>query len=131
MEATDRRRLCGPSSQTVLVWLQDVASQLGYEANKLALLFSWCAPQPLRSAFYSKHNVRLFVRYHGSDSLFRDGQGNYHCTKAKRTKETKDWEQYRRLRNLVTIEMRRSKLQYFEAVSEKAAKNPIGRHGRN
>ena len=32
--------------------------------------------------------------------------GNYHCTKAKVTKKPKDWEQYKKSRNLVTLEIK-------------------------
>lgn len=48
----------------------------------------------------------------------------HYCKKAKKTKASDDWEQYKRLRNLVTLEMRRSKLQYFEGVNMEANKNP-------
>ena len=50
--------------------------------------------------------------------------GNYHCTKAKKTKKSKGWEQYKRLRNLVTLEMRRSKLQYSEELDRSGWKLP-------
>ena len=49
---------------------------------------------------------------------------NYHCTKAKRTRKAEDWEKYRLLRNRVTMMIRKSKLQHFEDVSERATKNP-------
>ena len=49
---------------------------------------------------------------------------NYHCTKAKRTRKAEDWEKYRLLRNRVTMMIRKSKLQHFEEVSERATKNP-------
>lgn len=50
---------------------------------------------------------------------------NYYCTKAKKSGNQEDWNQYRRLRNLVTWELncKKAKLQYFEKVSEKSARN--------
>ena len=48
---------------------------------------------------------------------------NYHCTKAKRTKDT-DWEKYKKLRNLVTMKMKKAKLQYFEIINGMAGRNP-------
>ena len=46
------------------------------------------------------------------------------CKKAKKTKQAEDWEHYRNLRNTVTTEMRKAKLQFFERVSKEAKTNP-------
>ena len=45
-------------------------------------------------------------------------------TKAKENKLEGDWEQYRKLRNLVTCEFRKAKRPYFEKVSEYSRKDP-------
>ena len=51
---------------------------------------------------------------------------NYHCKKAKRTKIGTDWEQYKKLRKLVIMKMKKAKLQYFEKINE-----TLGRCGRS
>ena len=48
----------------------------------------------------------------------------YYCTKAKKSKKVEDWEQYRRLRNRVTWELKKAKLQYFDDLSHQASGNP-------
>jgi len=42
---------------------------------------------------------------------------NYYHTMAKKSRNSNDWEQYWKLRNLVTSEMRKAKLQFFENLS--------------
>ena len=47
---------------------------------------------------------------------------NYHRTKARNSKRAEDWMQYRKLRNLVTWELKKAKLKYFESVSRQSTK---------
>ena len=62
----------------------------------------------------------------GSDVRILMRARNYYCAKAKKTKKEEDWKQYRKLKNRVTWELKRSKLQYFEALSEQSS----GNHGK-
>ena len=39
---------------------------------------------------------------------------NYHCTKARKSKRAEDWMQYRKLRNLVTRELKKAKLKFLK-----------------
>ena len=48
---------------------------------------------------------------------------NYHCKKAKKTGSEEDWKHYKELRNKVTLELRKAKLQYFRALSESQSAN--------
>ena len=48
----------------------------------------------------------------------------FQLKRAKRAKQTEDWECYKKLRNTVTKEMRKAKLQFFERVSGDARSNP-------
>ena len=48
---------------------------------------------------------------------------NYHCKKAKKTGSEEDWKHYKELRNKVTLELRKAKLQYFRALSESQSSN--------
>ncbi len=49
---------------------------------------------------------------------------SYYRTKARKSKKVEDWEQYRKLRNQVTWELKNAKLQYFEKLSEQSSRNP-------
>ena len=48
---------------------------------------------------------------------------NYHCKKAKKTGSEEDWKHYKELRNKVTLELKKAKLQYFWALSESQSSN--------
>ena len=49
---------------------------------------------------------------------------NYYCTKAKKSRNQDDWKQYRKLRNLVTWELKKAKTQFFERMSDHSFRNP-------
>ncbi len=49
---------------------------------------------------------------------------SYYRTKARKSKKVEDWEQYRKLRNQVTWELKNAKLLYFEKLSEQSSRNP-------
>ena len=48
---------------------------------------------------------------------------NYHCCKAKKTGKEDDWQQYKKLKRLVTVSLRREKLSYFQALSGQTGNN--------
>ena len=48
---------------------------------------------------------------------------NYHCNKVKKSGSEEDWKHYKELRNQVTQELRKEKLQYFQALSEQPSNN--------
>ena len=49
---------------------------------------------------------------------------NYYCTKSKKSRNQDDWKQYRKLRNLVTWELKKAKTQFFERMSDHSLRNP-------
>ena len=49
---------------------------------------------------------------------------NYHCTKAKRTKKDIDWKKYKKLRNLVTMNIKNAKQQHFDMINGMAGRKP-------
>ena len=48
---------------------------------------------------------------------------SHYCTKAKKSGNVEDWEQYKRLRNQVTQGLRKEKLHYFEGLIKQSARN--------
>ena len=60
---------------------------------------------------------------------------NYHRTKARNSKRAEDWMQYRKLRNLVTWELKKAKLEYLSRQSTKKVwkelNRVLGRKGRH